>query len=45
MNTVIAGVDGADKSSIAGDTRKQYIEALRAADQHEYGSLLDFVRS
>lgn len=29
----------------AGDTRKQYIEALRAADQHDYRPLLDFVRS
>lgn len=29
----------------AGDTRQQYIEALRAADNHDYSLLLAFVRS
>jgi len=29
----------------AGDCRKQYIEALRAADRLDYGPLLVFVRS
>src|SRR5437016_9122372 len=29
----------------AGDLRKRYIEALRAADNHEYGPLLRFARS
>ncbi len=28
-----------------GDCRRLYIEALRAADGHEYGPLLEFVRS
>lgn len=29
----------------AGDLRRQYIEALRAADNHDYGPLLRFARS
>jgi len=29
----------------AGECRKQYIEALRAADRLDYGPLLAFVRS
>jgi len=29
----------------AGDCRKQYIDALRAADRYDYGPLLAFVRS
>jgi Fic-DOC domain mobile mystery protein B len=29
----------------AGDCRKQYVEALRAADRYDYGPLLAFVRS
>lgn len=29
----------------AGDCRRHYIEALRAADRHDYGPLLAFVRS
>lgn len=29
----------------AGQTRQQYIKALRAADGHDYGPLQDFVRS
>lgn len=29
----------------AGDCRTQYINALRAADRHDYGPLLTFVRS
>jgi Fic-DOC domain mobile mystery protein B len=29
----------------AGDVRKQYIETLRAADNHDYGPLLRFARS
>lgn len=29
----------------AGECRKQYIEALRAADRHDYEPLLKFVRS
>jgi hypothetical protein len=29
----------------AGDVRRQYIEALRAADNHDYGPLLRFARS
>ena len=29
----------------AGQTRQQYIEALRAADGHDYGPLQNFVRS
>lgn len=29
----------------ASETRQQYIAALRAADQHDYGPLRDFVRS
>lgn len=29
----------------AGDVRRQYIEALRAADNHDYGALLRFARS
>ena len=29
----------------AGKTRKQYIAALRAADKHDIGPLLDFVRT
>ncbi len=28
-----------------GETRKKYIDALRAADSHDYSLLLDFVRS
>ena len=28
-----------------GDTRKQYIEALHAADRHDYAPLIEFVRS
>lgn len=29
----------------AGECRQQYINALRAADRHDYSQLLDFVRS
>lgn len=29
----------------AGRTRQQYVEALRAADRHDFAPLLDFVRS
>lgn len=29
----------------AGDVRRQYIEALRAGDSHDYGPLLRFARS
>lgn len=29
----------------AGDCRQRYITALQAADRHEYGPLLEFVRS
>lgn len=29
----------------AGECRQQYINALRAADRHDYGLLLEFVRS
>ena len=29
----------------AGDVRRQYIEALRAGDNHDYGPLLKFARS
>lgn len=29
----------------AGDVRRQYIKALRAADNHDYGPLLRFARS
>lgn len=29
----------------ASETRQRYISALRAADQHDYGTLLEFVRS
>jgi hypothetical protein len=29
----------------AGECRKQYIDALRAADRYDYGPLLTFVRS
>jgi Fic-DOC domain mobile mystery protein B len=29
----------------AGECRQQYINALRAADRHDYGALLEFVRS
>ncbi|MES9971851.1 MAG: mobile mystery protein B [Candidatus Thiodiazotropha sp.] len=29
----------------ANETRKAYVDSLRAADQHDYGSLLAFVRS
>jgi Fic-DOC domain mobile mystery protein B len=29
----------------AGDVRRQYIEALRAADNHDYEPLLSFARS
>jgi len=29
----------------ASDTRKQYIDALHAADRHDYGPLFEFVRS
>jgi Fic-DOC domain mobile mystery protein B len=29
----------------AGETRQRYVAALRAADRHEIGPLLDFVRS
>ena len=28
-----------------GETRQRYVAALRAADQHDYGPLLEFVRS
>jgi Fic-DOC domain mobile mystery protein B len=28
-----------------GEARKKYIDALRAADRHDYGPLLEFVRS
>ncbi len=28
-----------------GETRERYIAALRTADEHDYGSLLEFVRS
>lgn len=29
----------------AGQTRRQYIKALRAADRHDYGPLMEFVRA
>lgn len=29
----------------AGETRKRYVDALRAADNHDFGPLLGFVRS
>jgi Fic-DOC domain mobile mystery protein B len=29
----------------AGDCRRQYINALRAADRHDYGPLLEFIRT
>jgi hypothetical protein len=29
----------------AGESRRLYIDALRAADRHDYGPLLAFVRS
>lgn len=36
---------GSENLVTAGDCRKQYITALRAADQHDYTKLLSFVRS
>jgi len=36
---------GQENLTNAGDCRHRYIEALRAADQHNYGLLLAFVRS
>jgi Fic-DOC domain mobile mystery protein B len=36
---------GQENLTNAGDCRRHYIEALRAADQHDYGLLLAFVRS
>jgi Fic-DOC domain mobile mystery protein B len=35
---------GSENLSSAGNTRKQYIEALGAADDHDYSKLSDFVR-
>lgn len=29
----------------ANETRRRYVAALRAADNHDFGPLLDFVRS
>jgi Fic-DOC domain mobile mystery protein B len=36
---------GRDNLVDATQTRKTYVAALRAADQHDFGPLLDFVRS
>ena len=36
---------GQENLTNAGDCRRNYIEALRAADQHDYDPLLAFVRS
>lgn len=36
---------GRDNLVDAGETRQAYVEALRAADKHDYGPLLAFVRS
>ena len=36
---------GSARLQDAGDMRKRYIEALRAADHHDYGPLLAFARS
>ena len=36
---------GREKLVNAGETRKAYLAALRAADRHDYGPLLSFVRS
>ena len=36
---------GSHNLTDAGETRTQYIEALQAADRHNYGPLLAFVRS
>ncbi len=36
---------GQETLTNAGDCRRSYIEALRAADQHDYVPLLAFVRS
>lgn len=36
---------GEDNLTNAGECRRSYIEALQAADRHDYGPLLAFVRS
>ena len=36
---------GSENLVQAGDCRQRYITALQAADRHEYGPLLEFVRS
>ena len=36
---------GSHNLTDTGETRTQYIEALQAADRHDYGPLLAFVRS
>ena len=36
---------GQENLTNAGECRRHYIEALRAADRHDYGPLLAFVRS
>lgn len=36
---------GQDSLDTAGDTRQAYLAALRAADRHDFGPLLAFVRS
>lgn len=36
---------GQENLTNAGDCRRRYIEALQAADRHDYGPLLSFVRS
>ena len=36
---------GQENLTDAGDCRRRYIESLRAADWHDYGPLLAFVRS
>ncbi len=36
---------GQENLTNSGDCRRHYIEALRAADQHDYQLLLAFVRS
>ena len=36
---------GSSDLNRAGETRDRYMQALRAADRHDYGLLFDFVRS
>ena len=36
---------GSESLTDAGETRKRYVTALRAADNHDIGPLLEFVRS